>query len=122
VELLVKACSVKNMPLQQFRKAVYQSVRKRADGFFYLLDVLTVLGHVKSPVALSEEPPFQRKFSSIFDTLHEAEFDFDRLLQALYEHQPANSEQIAGYKVYALDTTPNERKVIVQPPECVFRS
>ena len=93
------------MPIQQFRKAVYQSIRKRADSFFDLLDTLTVAGHVNSPVVPSEEAPFRRKFSSIFDTLHEAEFDFDQLLQALYEYQPANSEQNAGYEVYALDTT-----------------
>ena len=79
---------------------------KRADAFFDLLDALTVAGHVNSPVALSEEAPFRRKFSFIFDTLHEAEFDFDQLLQALYEQQPSNSEQMAGYEVVALDTTP----------------
>ena len=109
MELLVKAYSVKKMPIQQFRNAVYQSILKRADAFFDLLDALTVAGHVNSPVALSEESPFRRKFSSIFDTLHEAEFDFDQLLQGLYEYQPPNSEQVAGYEVYALDTTPNER-------------
>jgi hypothetical protein len=74
-----------------------------------LVDALTVAGHVDSPVALSEEAPFRRKFSSIFDTLQQGEFDFDRLLQALYDHQPAQSEQMAGYEVYALDCTPNER-------------
>jgi hypothetical protein len=109
VELLVKALSTKTMPIQQFRDSVYQSMHKRADAFFDLLDALTVAGHVSSPVALSEETPYRRKFSSIFDTLHEAEFDFDQLLQALYEHQALESEQIAGYEVYALDTTPNER-------------
>jgi len=98
------------MPIQQFRQTVYQSLLKRADAFFDLLDALTVAGHVSSPVALSEEAPFRRKFSSIFDTLHEAEFDFDQLLQALFEQQPPNSEEIAGYEVYALDTTPNERQ------------
>jgi len=44
-----------------------------------------VAGHVNSPVALSEEAPFERKFSSIFDTLLQAEFDFDQLLRALRE-------------------------------------
>ena len=109
MELLVKALSTKTMPIQQFRTAVYQSMLKRADAFFDLLDALTVAGHVSSPVALSEEAPFRRKFSSIFDTLLQSEFDFDLLLQALQEYQPANSEQMAGYEVYALDTTPNER-------------
>lgn len=97
------------MLTQQFRQAVYQSIRKRADAFFDLLDALTVAGHVSSPVALSEETPFRRKFSSVFDTLKNAELDFDQLLTALYEHQPLESEVIAGYELYGLDTTPNER-------------
>ncbi len=95
--------------IQQFREAVYQSILKRADAFFDLLDALTVAGHVESPVALSEEQPFRRKFSSIFDTLLECAFDFDQLINSLHQHQPANSETIAGYEVYAVDCTPNER-------------
>ncbi|NMC34984.1 MAG: hypothetical protein GYA36_21395, partial [Veillonellaceae bacterium] len=55
------------------------------------------------------EQPFRRKFSSIFDTLLQCEFDFDQLLNGLHQHQPANSETIAGYEVYAIDCTPNER-------------
>jgi len=95
--------------LQQFRNAVYQSIQKRADAFLDLLDALTVAGHVSSPVALSEETPFRRKFSSIFDTLQNAELDFDQLLPALYKYQPPESELIEGYEIYGLDTTPNER-------------
>jgi hypothetical protein len=110
VELLVKALSTKTMLIQQFRKAVYQSLRKRADAILDLVDALTVAGHVDSPVALSEETPFRRKFSSIFDTLLHGEIDFDLLLQTLFEYQPGNSEQIAGYELYALDCTPNERE------------
>jgi hypothetical protein len=97
------------MHLQQFRTAVYQSILKRADALLDLVDALTVAGHVDSPVALSEETPFRRKYSSIFDTLLHGEIDFDLLLQALHEYQPANSEKIAGYEVNALDCTPNER-------------
>lgn len=97
------------MLTQQFRTAVYQSILKRADAILDLIDALTVAGHVDSPVALSEEAPFRRKFSSIFDTLLHGEFDFDLLLQALQEYQPTNSERMAGYEVYALDCTPNER-------------
>ena len=109
MELLVKSMVDENNAIQQFRNTVYQSIRKRADAFFDLLDALTVAGHVSSPVALSEEMPFRRKFSSVFDTLQNAELDFAQLLPALYEHQPHNSEMIEGYEVYALDTTPNER-------------
>jgi hypothetical protein len=97
------------MRIQQFRKAVYQSILKRADAILDLVDALTVAGHVDSPVALSEEAPFRRKFSSIFDTLRCGEFDFDRLPQALYEFQPADSEEMAGYEIHALDCTPNPR-------------
>ena len=78
MELLVKAYLVKKMRIQQFRIAVYQSILKRADAMMDLIDALTVAGHVGSPVALSEETPFRRKFSSIFDTLLQGEFDFDR--------------------------------------------
>ena len=97
------------MLIQQFRKAVYQSMRKRADAILDLVDALTVAGHVDSPVALSEETPFRRKFSSIFDTLLHGEIDFDLLLQALMKYQPDDSELIAGYEIHALDCTPNER-------------
>ena len=110
MELLVKAWLTKNMQIQQFRKAVYQSFCKRADASMDLIDALTVAGHVNSPVALSEETPFRRKFSSIFDTLLHGEIDFDLLLQTLFEYQPGNSEQIENYELYALDCTPNERK------------
>ena len=30
-------------------------------------------------------------------------------MQALYEYQPVDAEKIAGFEVYAEDTTPNER-------------
>jgi len=98
------------MQTQQFREKVYQSMQKRADAILDLVDALTVAGHVDSPVALSEETPFRRKFSSIFDTLRHGEIDFDLLLPALYEYQPANSEELAGCEVYGLDCTPNERE------------
>jgi hypothetical protein len=85
-------------------------MRKRADAILDLVDALTVAGHVKSPVALSEETPFRRKFSSIFDTLRHGEIDFDLLLTALYDYQPANSEELAGCEAYGLDSTANERE------------
>jgi hypothetical protein len=98
------------MLTQQFREKVYQSMRKRADAIMDLIDALTVAGHVDSPVALSEETPFRRKFSSIFDTLRHGEIDFDLLLSTLLEYQPANSEELASCEVVALDCTPNERQ------------
>jgi hypothetical protein len=97
------------MQIQQFRIAVYQSIKKRADAILDLIDALTVAGHVNSPVALSEETPFRRKFSSVFDTLLQGEFDYDLLPSALYDYQPCDCELIAGYEVHGLDTTKNER-------------
>jgi len=85
-------------------------MRKHADAILDLIDALTVAGHVDFPVALSEETPFRRKFSSIFDTLLHGEIDFDLLLQTLHEYQPTNSEELTGCEVHALDCTPNERQ------------
>ena len=69
---------------------------------------MTVAGHGSPPVALSEEDPFRRKFSSVLDTLQKTELNFDQLKPSLYEHQPADSELIGEYEFYGLDTTPNE--------------
>jgi hypothetical protein len=94
---------------QQFRQKLYQILPKRADAILDFIDALTVAGHVASPVALSEEVPFRRKFGSIYDVLSEGRLEPDLLHGLLIEAQPAESEQIAGYEVYALDTTPDER-------------
>jgi hypothetical protein len=82
-----------------------------------LIDALTVAGHVVSPVALSEETPFRRKFSMIYDTLCNAELDLDRLPGTLLAFQPGDSETIAGYEIYGLDATPNERLEAETLPE-----
>jgi hypothetical protein len=94
---------------QQFRNAVYQSFLKRPDAVLDLIDALTVTGHVSSPVALSEETPFRRKFSMVYDTLVHAAIDFDALLHTLLTFQPAECQTITGYEVYALDATKDER-------------
>ena len=88
-----------------------------------LIDALTVAGHVESPVALSEETPFRRKFSMIYDTLCNAELDLDRLPGTLLAFQPGDSETIAGYEIYGLDATPNERlEAETLPERCSLKS
>jgi hypothetical protein len=94
---------------QQFRQKLYQILPKRADATLDFIDALTVAGHVASPVALSEEVPFRRKFGSIYDVLSEGRVELEPLHELLAEFQPADSEQIADYEVYGLDTTPDER-------------
>ena len=95
--------------IQQFRQLVYRVLPKRADAIMDLIDALTVAGHVSSPVALSEEAPFRRKFSSVYDVLEAGEINTEALHSILHEQQSAEWEQIAGYEVYAIDCTPDER-------------
>jgi len=96
--------------LSEFRKAVYQSLRRRADILFDLIDALTVAGQVSSPVALSEQKPFRRKFCSVYDGLENGEMDMDEILSLLPACMPKGSETIAEYKVYAVDATANEHE------------
>lgn len=95
--------------LQQFRTAVYQTFTRRGDAFIDLLDSLTVAGHVGSPVGLSEEAHFRRKFSSIYDVLEYAKNDEKKVRTLLQGFVSQVSATLGGYAVYALDTTPEER-------------
>ena len=117
MELLVKVWLVTDKLVQQFRNAVYQSLRKRPDAVLDLIDALTVAGHVESPVTLSEETPYRRKFSMVYDTLRHAVIDLDELLHTLLDFQPGDSETIAGYEVYGLDATKDERPDAETLPE-----
>jgi hypothetical protein len=107
----------KKSPIQQFRDAVYQKMLKRADAGLDLLDALTTAGHVESPVALSEEVPFRRKFSMVYDTLDNGEIDAAALADMLCQFQPGDSQTLAGFEVYATDTTFNERPQAETLPE-----
>jgi len=101
---------VKKNKINEFRKAVYQSLKKRADILFDLIDALTVAGQVSSPVALSEQKPFRRKFESVYDGLQNGEMDIGEILSLLPDCVPEDSETIAGYTVYAVDATSNEHE------------
>jgi hypothetical protein len=109
--------SVTNKLIQQFRDAVYQSLLKRPDAVLDLIDALTVAGHVGSPVTLSEQTLFRRTFSMIYDTLRHAVIDFDQLWHTLLDLQPADCETMAGYEVYGLDATKDERPDAETLPE-----
>jgi len=100
----------KNKSISEFRKAVYQSLKRRADILLDLIDALTVAGHVSSPVALSEQKPFRRKFCSVYDGLENGEMDIGEILSLLHDCMPEGSETIAGCKVYAVDATANEHE------------
>jgi hypothetical protein len=101
---------VSKKQISEFRKAVYQSLRRRADILLDLIDALTVAGQVSSPVALSEQRPFRRKFGSVYDGLENGEMDIGEILSLLPHCVPEGSETIAGYKMYAVDATANEHE------------
>jgi hypothetical protein len=101
----------------EFRNAVYQKVRYRPDAILDLIDALTIAGQVSSPVAVSESPLFRRKFSSIYDVMLKGEIEVEQLKDLLAACQPAESETIAGYEVYAIDATPNERMAAETLPD-----
>jgi hypothetical protein len=103
--------------LSEFRNAVYQNVRYRPDAILDLIDALTIAGQVNSPVAVSESPLFRRKFSSVYDVMLEGEIEVEQLCDLLVACQPAESETIAGYEVYAVDATPNERMAAETLPD-----
>src|SRR5947209_2885301 len=105
------------MSLQQFRHALHQTLDRRADATLDLIEALTVAGHVTSPVALSEQDPFRRQFSSVYDVLEHGSLPSDTLPQLLYDHQPTDCQTIAGYEVYAVDATRNERPAAETAPE-----
>lgn len=100
-----------NRPLQQFRDQLYQALPQRADALLDLLDALTVADPVESPVALSEEVPFRRGFSTIYDVLEigEGELPEANLKALVLASQPEDGETIAGYVICAVDATPNPR-------------
>lgn len=101
---------MKQTKISEFRKAVYQRLRRRADILFDLIDALSVAGRVSSPVALSEQKLFQRKFGSVYDGLENGEMDIGEILSLLPDCAPEDSETIAGYKVYAVDATANDHE------------
>jgi hypothetical protein len=94
--------------ISEFREAVYQKVIWRPAAILDLVDALTTVGYVNSPVVLSESPLFRRKFSSVYDALVHGELGDD--LKSLFsDSQDADWETIGGYEIHAVDATPNER-------------
>jgi hypothetical protein len=94
--------------ISEFRAAVYQEVVWRPAAILDLVDALTTVGQVSSPVAMSESPLFRRKFSSVYDALVHGELG-NELKTLFHDSQDADWETIAGYEVHAIDATPQER-------------
>ena len=82
-----------------------------------MIDGLTIAGQISSPVAVSESPLFRRKFSSVYDVLLAGKIEVEPMRDLLVACQPSESETIAGYEVYAVDATPNERMAAETLPD-----
>jgi hypothetical protein len=91
--------------MNRFRREVKQSFAQRGDAALDVIDALSSMERVESPVWVSESPLFQRKFSSIYDVLKAGKVMLTEVRQLLWSVQPLAAEEIAGYSVYGLDCT-----------------
>ncbi len=91
--------------LVDFRFQVYASFTFRADALFELIEALLLSPILRSAVEVSQSPLFRRRFASVYDALTEGKIDPAALRQTLVAAEPADALTVAGYAVYALDTT-----------------
>src|SRR5712692_535418 len=95
--------------LVDFRLGVYASFTFRADALFELVDALLLSPLIRSAVEVSQSPVFRRRFASIYDALANGQIDPAALRRTLIAAEPADAFTVAGYAVYALDTTISPR-------------
>jgi hypothetical protein len=91
--------------LVDFRLEVYASFTFRADALFELVDALLLWPLIRSAVEVSQSRLFRRRFASVYDALTEGKINLALLRQALIAAEPTDALTVAGYAVYALDTT-----------------
>jgi hypothetical protein len=95
--------------LQQFRQRLLKVFKRRADALFELVDALLLVTDPRSPVELSTSPAFRRRFSMVYDALHDGQVDEATARAVLAEAEPADAVTLAGYAIYAVDSTPEPR-------------
>jgi hypothetical protein len=83
-----------------FREQIYQSLGRRRDALFDLLDALLAVGLVPSFVHLSLSALFQRGWGSAYDALASGEIDEGWLREIVASH-PFDE----GAPLYAIDTS-----------------
>jgi DDE superfamily endonuclease len=103
--------------LVDFRLEVYASFTFRAAALFEVLDALLLSPMIRSAAEVSQSPLFRRRFASVYDALTEGKIDPTRLRQAVIAAEPAEALTVAGYAVYALDTTVALRPDAVTVPD-----
>jgi hypothetical protein len=105
--------------LVDFRLQVYASFSFRADALFELVEALLLSPLTRSAVEVSQSPLFRRRFASVDDALTEGKIDFAALRETFVGAEPADALTVAGYAVYALDTTVNLRPDAATVPDRV---
>lgn len=95
--------------LQAFRQKLLGIFPRRADALFELIDALLLTLDPRSPVELSLSPAFRRRFSMVYDALRQGQVDPELARQLLATAEPADALEVAGYAVYALDSTVHPR-------------
>ena len=89
----------------QFRKSLYSCFRQRADALFDLLDALLECDQVESPVAVSQQSSFRRRYSSVYDGLSAGRLDEAAAQKLLVESVPGTVQTISDYEVHVVDAT-----------------
>jgi hypothetical protein len=84
---------------------VYSSLTKRSDSYLELGLALASSSQIESVVRLSESPLYRRKFSSIYETFSEVEWNPGTLLKAEFDLFNESCETLSGHEVYSGDST-----------------
>jgi hypothetical protein len=95
--------------LQTFRQKLLGIFPLRADALFELIDALLLTLDPRSPVELSASPAFRRRFSMVYDALRHGQVDAELARQLLATAEPSDAIEVAGYAVYAQDSTIHPR-------------
>jgi len=106
--------------IQQFRELLYACFTKRAAATFNLIDALAAAVKVESPVGLSESLAFERKYPSVYDALGESQVDHEQLQERMCGWSVDQAQPLAGYEVYAADSTGNPRPEAECLPERIL--
>ena len=91
--------------LHEFRQQLLGIFTYRADALFELIDALLLTLDPRSPIELSLSPAFRRRFASVYDALRQGRIDHELARELLTSVEPADALQVAGYAVYATDST-----------------
>jgi hypothetical protein len=96
--------------VQAFRQKLLGIFPRRADALFELIDALLLTLDPRSPVELSLSPAFRRRFGMVYDALRHGQVDPELARHLLASAEPVDALEVAGYAVYALDSTVHPRE------------